>query len=274
MKLKKIYINRVFISGFLLLAMLFAPGGYAGWDAEVRYEPKKRQYFAKVIYWDTSDTTPNPLYRCTYLCYLAVFARDNRTSGAEMWPQIDFQEIVTSKTLGELAQNFAKRGYLNRELVSAPYFGDGDACVYLGYWRLLQGNAAYAPTMLPGGMACTPPVIDPTACDITEQQLELRHGALSSEEVNGHTVSTSLHVKCNINFPIRIMSPDRSGNVYLNAEKKFRSVLKIDGVDLGEGKTLEGTPAGAELTLSSTLMGYEGGSGVFQGSKTIIVSLQ
>ncbi|OQV66365.1 hypothetical protein AK51_09460 [Serratia nematodiphila DZ0503SBS1] len=116
-------------------------------------------------------------------------------------------------------------------------------------------------------------MVDPSYCDLAEKEIELRHGVLRDEEVNGQTVSTSLHVTCSSKYPVRIMSADRDGSVYFNGGKQFRSELKIDGKDLGEGKVVEATPQGVTLTLSSTLMGYDGSIGVFQGSKAIIVSL-
>jgi hypothetical protein len=254
-----------------ILAVFCAPVAYAGWAADVRYVSNTQQYFAKVTYWDTGDTTPNPLYGCTYLCYITIYISTDKYNGAEM-SKMTFKEITTSKTLGELAQNFAKAGYLNREVSSLQGFGNKEVCIFFGHPARYPGGS-YGPGIFPGGMNCIPPVIDPNYCDIAEKQIELNHGMLLADQVNGNTVSTSLRVKCSYTLPVRIMSSDRVGSIYFNSGNRFRSELKIDGESLGEGKVLDATPQGSELTLSSTLMGYDGSIGVFQGSKTIIVSL-
>lgn len=259
------------VRSFFILLLLYTSGAWAGWSADIRYSPREKQYFAKVTYWDTGDVTPNPMYGCSYLCSVTFWVVAAGTTGSPM-NEVSFPGLTTSKTMGELAQSFANSGFFNREFYSRQGFPDKNVCVFFGYWGRYPGGA-YGPARFPGGMQCVPPVIDPTYCDLAEKETELRHGVLRDEEVNGQTVSTSLHVTCSSKYPVRIMSADRVGSVYFNGGKQFRSELKIDGKDLGEGKVVEATPQGVSLTLSSTLMGYDGSIGVFQGSKTIIVSL-
>ena len=118
-----------------------------------------------------------------------------------------------------------------------------------------------------------PAVVTPNVCDLREQRVELDHGKLRPEVVNGSTASAQLTVACSFALNVRIMSSDRSGVIYFNERKQFRSDLKINGVDLGSGLVVQATSAGAALTLTSTLSGYDGSVGEFQGNKVIIVSL-
>ncbi|CAI1844088.1 Uncharacterised protein [Serratia marcescens] len=258
--------------GLLMLALLYIPNIYAGWELDVKFIPGKwsseNKYVAKVTSWDTNDVTPNPVYGCISNCTLAIGFKGN-----EVGYQMDFKEIITSKTLGELAGHFARRGYLNRQYTSREGQDTKGGCFYLGYFTKAGEGSGYDLAPLPGGMTCVPPEIDPLFCNISEPQLELNHGMLRSDQINGHTVSTQLHVKCNSNFKVRIMASDRSGSIYFNGLKGFRSELQVDGVSLGEGKQVQATPQGVGLTLSSTLTGYDGSIGEFHGSKTIIVSL-
>ncbi|MGP2705970.1 MrpH family fimbial adhesin, partial [Serratia marcescens] len=82
-----------------------------------------------------------------------------------------------------------------------------------------------------------------------------------------------LTVACTFNFKIRVMSSDESGTVYFNDKKQFRSELKLDGVNVGNGLLVTAPPEGKTLTLTSTLAGYDGSVGEFHGSKSIIISL-
>ncbi|UTO01795.1 MrpH family fimbial adhesin [Serratia nematodiphila] len=261
------------VRSFFILLLLYTSGAWAGWSSDIRFSPREKQYFAKVTYWDIGDVTPNPLYGCSYLCSVTFWVVAAGTTGSPM-NEVSFPGLTTSKTMGELAQSFANSGFFNREFYSRKGFPDKNVCVFFGYWgKISGGNGSYGPARFPGGMQCVPPVVDPSYCDLAEKEIELRHGVLRDEEVNGQTVSTSLHVTCSSKYPVRNMSADRDGSVYFNGGKQFRSELKIDGKDLGEGKVVEATPQGVTLTLSSTLMGYDGSIGVFQGSKAIIVSL-
>ncbi|WOX39137.1 hypothetical protein, partial [Serratia marcescens] len=58
-----------------------------------------------------------------------------------------------------------------------------------------------------------------------------------------------------------------------NGVNGFRSDLQVDGVNIGRGKVVTVTPTGVLLSLTSTLAGYDGSTGTFQGSKTIIIAL-
>ncbi|WP_262144973.1 MrpH family fimbial adhesin [Serratia ficaria] len=176
-----------------------------------------------------------------------------------------------SKTLGELGQYVIDNGYLNKEYHYRQNGGGGNICFYLGY---AYYNDVHVFRRLPGAPSyCPPPKIDPAYCSVYIANPELGHGIISPDKVNGNTVRTSMNVRCSADLNVMITSTDRSGSVYLGRFGVFRSELKVDGVNLGEGKTFVATPQGVGLTLSSTLTGYDGSVGTFRGSKTIIVSL-
>ncbi|HIF6626331.1 hypothetical protein MXL79_23290 [Serratia ureilytica] len=256
---------------------------WAGWGVEVTYKPNgdrpgqgyKGQYFAKVTYWDTNDDTPNPLYGCGLngsYCDVHIGYKDSNTGNKAFGERV-VPGVAAMKTLGEVAAGYARAGWLNREFASLEGVEPGESpCFYLGYRRFDGiGNLSYP---LPGAsMTCIPPTIHPTVCDIREAQLELNHGLLRAEAVNGHSTTTTLTAVCNFDFPVRVMSADRSSEVYFTAGRSFRSDLTVNGVPLGQGVVTTATPYGTRLTLRSVLSGYDGRIGRFGGSKTIILSL-
>ncbi|PNU28649.1 hypothetical protein C2M07_22310 [Serratia marcescens] len=83
----------------------------------------------------------------------------------------------------------------------------------------------------------------------------------------------TLNMQCSSDLQVRIVSADNSGSIFFNGVGGFRSDLQVDGVNIGNGKVVTATPTGISLSLTSTLAGYEGSTGTFQGSKTIIIAL-
>ncbi|MGP0855895.1 hypothetical protein ACJ8QI_14455 [Serratia sp. CY84636] len=249
---------------------------------EAIYNPDARppfgtgQYSAKVTYWDINDDTPSPLYGCESrgdYCDVHIGYSDKGARGGWFGRRI-VPGVTNMKTLGEVAAGYARAGWLNNPSTSNYGVVPGESpCFYLGYFRS-DGIGGAGSVILPGAsMTCIPPVIHPTACDIREVQLELNHGLLRAEAVNGHSATTTLTAVCNFDFTVRVMSADRNSQVYFTAGRPFRSDLTLDGVPLGQGVVIKATPYGTRLTLRSVLSGYDGGIGRFDGAKTIILSL-
>ncbi|HEJ9150377.1 hypothetical protein I5R58_09750 [Serratia marcescens] len=278
-KITNFWFGKIAVKGFLIVVGLFSCGAYAGWDMDVKVAPSSsmpnvRDYTVKMVYWDTNDTTPNPLYRCSWRdCSLYFGIKTGWDGNFRPISPVTFPEITTSKTLGELAGHFTRRGYMNREY-SRSEAGANDTretCFILMYFFDSEANTGYLP--IRGGSACVIPEVLPTVCDFGERQLELNHGMVRAEDINGHTVSTPLHMKCSSELGVRVMAADSSDYIYFNGQQGFRSELKVDNMNLGQGKYLQVTPAGVTLNLSSTLAGYDGSIGVLQGSKAIIITL-
>lgn len=256
----------------LLVFFIYPINAVCDWHMEVDFVPTDINsgsgvFKGRVVAWDTQDNTPNPLYGCKAGYCRMLLGLDGAWYDRSSF---GFAEVSTSKTMGELGANFIRNGFIGRELTTLDS-NRRPKCIMFGY--LMEGTVSYHFVPLPGGMQCIPPAIVPTACDIREPQLELRYGTLADGVINGRTASTTLTVVCNFDFNVRIMSADRTGSIYFNADRQFRSDLTINGVNLGEGVLVSAKPTGVSLTLTSTLNGYDGSLGAFQGSKTIIVSL-
>ncbi|WP_438811713.1 MrpH family fimbial adhesin [Serratia marcescens] len=110
----------------------------------------------------------------------------------------------------------------------------------------------------------------PTYCSIVEFYIELDHGSVSSNAINGQTVSSTFRATCNQNFELSIIAKDEKGEVPLGGG--LISHLTINGDDLGLEHTEVVGPEGKTFVISSTLSGSVSGTGEFQGSKVIILS--
>ena len=254
----------------LMLTLLFPPAASSSpWTLETSVLPgplARFDFSVKITSWDIYNTTSNPLYQCS-TCRIFVYVMDIYGVNSQYVGFINTTgEARNLKTLGELGEYLMRRGDFNKTFTSTKWGGGGGTCFFLGY-------SEAGIKRLPGGDNFCYHQVDPTYCNIYMPNSQLRHGTLSPDKINGNTVSTSLYVQCSADLAVRIASADRSGSINLKGYGGFRSELKVDGVNLGDGKVVTATPAGVGLTLSSTLTGYDGSIGTFQGSKTIVVSL-
>lgn len=245
----------------------------AAWEIDVKFYPTRKQHLVKIIRWDEDDQTKNILYRCKVegRCILGIYMyHEGSYDYTDDFPMPE--KVSDLQTMGELAKVFREQGYLGKEVWSKirhyPYV---NYCYYLGYY-LRSGPSTTSMVPVPGGVSdCPTTEIIPTYCSIAEPYIELDHGSLSGDSVNGNTVSKQIHVTCNNDFNLAIRSKDSQGNLSLG--RGLNSQLKVNGTDLGIGYSEVVGPSGKTFTLSSTLSGYTSGTGVFQGSSVIILGL-
>ncbi|MCU6266902.1 hypothetical protein KW816_19325 [Serratia ureilytica] len=253
-----------------LWLLLHVPQAAASWEVDAQYSPSQNRFTVKVIRWDEYDPAPNPLKNCglTSSCKLA-FTYSDRSHYVDIFGEMDIPEAAGLKTMGELAQVFARKGYLNREANSR--FGlYAEPCLGLAYQVYSGAATPYVP--LPGGeFECFAPQIDPTYCSIADAYIELNHGTINTNSVNGRVAAKQFRVACNKAFSLAIIAVDKNGSVSLGGG--IISHLKINGVDIGSGYLDRIGPEGKTLTLTSTLSGYRGGTGDFQGYKVIMLTL-
>ncbi|HGM5475717.1 TPA: hypothetical protein ACKP1C_002984 [Serratia marcescens] len=253
-----------------LWLLLHVPQAAASWVIDAQYSPSQKRFIVKVIRWDEYDPARNPLKNCrfTSTCKLA-FTYSDRSHYIDPFGYMDMPEASDLNTMGELAQLFARKGYLNREVKSQ--FGlYEEPCLGLAYPVYSAGSIPYVP--LPGGeFECFAPQIDPTYCSIADAYIELNHGTINTNSVNGRVAAKQFRVACNNAFSLAIIAVDKNGSVSLGGG--IISHLKINGVDIGSGYLDRIGPEGKTLTLTSTLSGYRGGTGDFQGYKVIMLTL-
>lgn len=253
-----------------LWLLLHVPQATASWEVDAQYSPSQNRFIVKVIRWDEYDPAPNPLKDCRGLdnCKLA-FTYSNRSHAISTFGEMDMSEAAGLETMGELAQVFARKGFINKEAKSQ--FGlYAEPCLGLAYPLFSTGGKSFVP--LPGGeFECFAPQIDPTYCRIADSYIELNHGTIDTNSVNGDVAAKQFRVDCNNKFSLAIIAVDKNGSVSLG--DSIISHLKVNGVDIGSGYFDRIGPEGKTLTLTSTLSGYSGGTGDFQGYKVIMLTL-
>ncbi|MGP2965698.1 MULTISPECIES: MrpH family fimbial adhesin [Serratia] len=260
---------------FIFCMLFISLQAKASWELDVKYFPQDNQVKVNVIRWDVNDSSRNLLYNCwdpiaasDQRCRLFI-AFDNEERGATLLgePFNMGKEVSGLRTMGEVAAVFARKGYLNQERSGGAQLIGRRNCFALA-WKYPTGFHGPLPN---GAVDCALPEITPTYCSIREPYIELDHGSVTSERVNGHTVSHSFRVACNNNFKVLIVAQGGKGDLPLGGG--ITSHLKVNGDDLGAGHAEMVGPTGKSFTLSSTLSGFPSGAGEFQGSKVIILSL-
>ncbi len=260
---------------FFIFCMLFISlQAKASWELDVQYFPQDDQVRVKVIRWDVDDSSRNLLRGCwdpiaasDARCRLLI-AYDNEDRVSELAKPFNMgKEVSDLRTMGEVAALFARKGYLNQEKFGGGQLMGRRNCFSLA-WKYPNGFPGPLPN---GAVDCALPEITPTYCSIREPYIELDHGSVTSDGVNGHTVSNSFSAACNNDFKVLIVAQGGKGDLPLGGG--ITSHLKVNGDDLGTGHAEVVGPAWKTFTLSSTLSGSPSGAGEFQGSKVIILSL-
>ncbi|HEJ1075205.1 MULTISPECIES: MrpH family fimbial adhesin [Serratia] len=262
---------------FFIFCMLFISLQVkASWELDVKYFPEVNQVRVNVSRWDVDDSSSNLLYRCwdpiaasDAGCRLFIAYDNEDRVGTTLGAPFNMgKEVSDLRTMGEVAAVFARKGYLNQVRIGGGQLMGRRNCFSLA-WKYRTGFTGPLPN---GAVDCALPEITPTYCSIREPYIELDHGSVTSDGVNGHTVSRSFSAACNNDFKVLIVAQGGKGDLPLGGG--IISHLKVNGDDLGTGHAEVVGPAGKTFTLSSTLSGSPSGVGEFQGSKVIMLALQ
>lgn len=256
----------------MLAFFILSSKSMAAWEIYAEFKPDKQYYYVTITRFDQYDPTPNPLRGCGVLagrhCQIYIGWSDNVGTGNGYRFGFSVPGMSEAETMGDLGKLIVDNGYLNREL-RAMYGGESQKgvrnCFWLSYYDM---GAIIFPN---GPMECSQPEITPTFCSISEPYIELLHGAVTGNAVNGHSISTPIHVSCSTDYSVAIASADQ--NTTIDLGNGLKSDLKINGVDFNNGYEDTVGPSGKSFVLSSTLHGYSGGVGNFQGSKVIMLIL-
>ncbi|MER5273839.1 MrpH family fimbial adhesin [Serratia marcescens] len=283
-----------FILALKVAALLFFPiSAVADWKtaAEVELIPTLTPgqgpavqgiWSVYIKQWDTNDLRPNPMYGCTSCALHLRYRLPWSGGGYDVYVFGDYGDgwIRDSKTLGELAQRAQQKGWVGpnspRYIVNAT--SGWGLCTYLQYsdHAVIKGSIPGGTIDADGYATCDAPVVLPTQCNIREPQVEIRHGLVAPDKVNGSQASAQITVWCNETFPVRIVAAEANATDFIRLSKasNFRSIVTINGRPFSKGALIDAGPAGTKVNLISTLANYSGEVGDFQGSATIVVSIQ
>lgn len=235
--------------------------------------PTNATYEYTIESWDYSSTLANPCFGVK-TCQLGVSHRhdaNGKGNGLRDVLLASSSAISNVKTIGELGRiynakfPFPKSGTLvhNGPAVTAE-------CVGIFYLR--SGAGGEKPTLLPGsicGVAPPPGGI----CGIDEQIIDIEHGTLRPQELNGHSAERSITVRCSVYTSLKMyVAASNGGRVDL--DRKMHSDLSVAGVSGGDGYLFSAGPGGVSIPIKSTLSVIgDIDAGIYQGSAVAVLSV-
>lgn len=235
------------------------------------------RFNVKVVGWDFNDSRENPLYGCKYhsrtQCTLQIGYRTGKSGNGEVFGSVFYPKYITeAKTIGELGRALFSDGqWVNKEF-TGPILRDNknEICFYVGY--MINGG-------LSGGTPfdgwdtnfCATPEISQSTCSLSKDVIELAHGPLTENNVNGNTVSAVTYVKCTFPLNVRIFS--KSDTDHLSLGNTISSKVTANGKSLKDGVPLKANASGTPLVLVSQLSASNPKPGNYQTSFDMIVSL-
>lgn len=237
--------------------------------------------------WDTNDPTPNPCFnlsKCTI--FISHKHRADGSSGYHIdkaWDSKYHDFILTAPTMGELGKGI-------KQIFSFPYTSTTRHSSVKVTWQECVG-IFYAPgknlgeyssaaqlskfqhySLLPNSICGSAP--PPSgSCDFEQPELNLDHGILNNQQLEGNEVSNDVNIRCTTsqNLSIYIFSADK---IPLRDDGSLYSTLYINDKTLGSaGFALEVTDR-ATVSIKSVLhtQGRVSG-GTFSGSTVLLLTV-
>ncbi len=248
-----------------------------------RWAPTSLAFSGKLIRWEVDSARSNPLNTAECLalagsdhtCTLGfgIYLQNSSVGGefktfpAEPW-------MRNSKTMADLARAANMNGFIGRSVTFKSFYTNPKGvkqCMYLGYMPYTGGGLRSFPNSLECNYAELTNV-----CKISEDSLYIRHGTISSNQVNGHSASTVLHVSCDTDMRVRIRPERPQDYIVLNPGNDLRSYISVNGNAMGtDGVVVNATTGmGAAVNITSTLANYRGQEGMFSGSMVLVVAIE
>lgn len=246
------------------------------------------EYNFTIADWDEKDSTPNPCYGLT-ACTIFIGHRHNAagTSGSRTnrsWATGTYSFLTTAETMGELAKSF-------KSIFSLPYSSSTrhsgstvatEECVgifyaagkNLGTNTSEVNNSSFTGYPLLPGSICGAAPAPSGSCDFNQDVLNLNHGTLTRQELEGHEVSETVSINCTTSQTLKlfIYSAD---NVQLRDDGSLYSELYMNGNVLGTaGFTLD-VAEQENVTVKSVLRTNGSvAAGEFSGSTVMLITVE
>ena len=117
-------------------------------------------------------------------------------------------------------------------------------------------------------------IAPPLTCSISDS-IDLRHGNLSVEAVDGNRASTLAYVSCSRSATVTVViAPNTQGRVQLSGVSGLHSELSVNGIGGGKAVSISAGPASQPLNIQSVLR-TDGAitAGAFRGSSYAILTI-
>jgi hypothetical protein len=245
-------------------------------------------YTFTIADWDEVDSTPNPCYGLT-ACTIFIGHRHTAagTSGSgtvRSWGADSYPFITASETMGELGKeiktifslpfssttNHTANTVATEECVGMFYAAGKN----LGSNNSSTNNSTFSGYPIMPGSICGAAPAPSGGCDFNQDVLNLNHGTLTRQELEGHEVSETVSIHCTTSQTLKlfIYSAD---NVQLRDDGSLYSELYMNDNVLGTaGFTLD-VAEQENVTVKSVLRTNGSvAAGEFSGSTVMLITVE
>lgn len=218
------------------LAIFSAEAGYFSYITQVTELSKRDTRYDFVLeYWTENGNNPNPCQALGLLkgCYIQMnhfhkWPDEGGSNEARRMPWSCDVDLTHLKNMAEI-----REVAINQCGLTLPFTGSSvhsgsikaDECV--AFFMTPHKRAKYG-RMVPGGICGIAP---PPAgkCAFRTNNLELSHGILDVESVNGNQTEGEFTFICNQNMPVKISSAMEEELLRLTSDGSIRSQVTING---------------------------------------------
>lgn len=245
-------------------------------------------YYYQMDYWRASSSTePNPCVAVlgsvgAKKCYFSInHLHSGKTTGgyhnrADWTCDINFATYSTMASIIDAAQSqcgltFPRKGE-SRHSGSITT----DECVGIFVADSAKKNK---PTILPGGICgiAPPPAgkcyfSTPTGAG---NFLELDHGALSPDELNGNTQKSLFYIMCNMDMSVKVSSNMQSDYVNLRSNGELKSYVTLNYKSASEGlvQSVKANQVWPVNVISTLRTNGQVAPGNFNGNITLVLTI-
>lgn len=229
---------------------------------------------AAVVYWDVNDNTPMTIPSCVgnYYCNYGIGIVGKSDSGNSSMGCYVGTTGRDVSSWGQIAAAYLSKCGNHVYPVTGSGFSQesanaAKACIVYGR---KTGAGAY----FNAGIGCAGVSPNPTICEINDSYIELSHGTLNTDELDGHSVSRNVGITCNRNAMVKVYAyPNTAGDV-IPLGRSISSSIKLNGVSGRIGININVPGSTAYFNLSSTLTtSSDVNAGEYSGSGVVILNI-
>lgn len=205
-----------------------------------------------------------------------TLAREINTGGRTVIKRL----LETSNIKGSTLTQFTSLLTTTGKVATVESVGTGDMCFILQIKGAHGWDGHYLPASCSagtgggGGIGGGQPPEPELSCSLYGS-IDLRHGNVTPESVNGHTASTTVYVSCNKSATVNLaVAPGTQGSLNLTGVSGLTSSLYADGVGGGRSLSISAGTGYTPVTIKSVLKADGAVSvGSFKGSTYAVLSI-
>ncbi|MBT8769305.1 MrpH family fimbial adhesin [Metapseudomonas boanensis] len=194
-------------------------------------------------------------------------------------PVVNGRLLQTSNIKGLTLTQLKSQLTITGKIATVRPASTGDICFLLEIQGAHGMDGHYLPASCStgpgggGGIPGAPP--EPELSCSLYGSIDLRHGNVTPESVNGHTASTTVYVTCSKSATVKLaVTPGTQGSLKLTGVSGLTSSLYADGVGGGRSLSISAGTSYTAVTIKSVLKADGAVSvGSFKGSTYAVLSI-